>query len=166
MFIMPPRTSWLYQYGISLSSTRRYLFTLLFIALCSLVWFLYIYEPMQTRIEAAQAQSKIQRAQSVEELNDAIASLRTELAATTRASSPSRDDQLHAVLGYVDQAGLDLEHCAVQDAAIVLQASGTFKQIQNFFDQLAASTQRLLPSNVRITRSADNHFMVFVTIET
>lgn len=163
---MPPRTSWLYQYGISLSSMRRYLFTLLFIALCCMLWFLYVYEPMQTRIEGAQAQSKIQRAQSVEELNDAIASLRTELGATATASSPSHDDQLHAVLGYADQAGLDLEHCAVQDKAIVLQASGTFKQIQNFFDQLAASTQRLLPRNVRITRSADNHFALSVIIET
>lgn len=163
MFILPPRTSWLYRYGISLSPMRRYLLTLAFIAFCSLVWFFYIYQPMQMRIEKAQQLSKVSRAQTVEELKESIAAIRQEL--SVQSSASSGDDQLHAVLGYVDQAHLNLEHCAVQDKAIVLQATGTFKQIQNFFDQLAASAQRLNPRDVRITRGVDNHFTLCVTIE-
>lgn|GEM_PF-2173229 len=166
MFILPPRTSWLYTFGMSLSSTRRYLLTLLFMTLCSVVWFVYVYEPMQTRIAMARKQSEIPRSSSVEELNNTIASLRAELAATQAVSSLSCDDQLHAILGYVDQVGLSLEQCAVQNSAIVLQVVGTFKKIRTFFDQLAASPQRLFPRDVRITRSADNHFTLCVTIET
>jgi hypothetical protein len=125
-----------------------------------------MYEPMQTRIDTVHAQSKIARAQSVEELKEAIIALRTELAASKTENSLLSGDQLEAVLGYVDQAHLALEHCAVQDKAIVVQAVGTFKQIQAFFDQLAGSRERLMPRDVRITRGVDNHFMLSVIIET
>jgi type II secretory pathway component PulM len=164
VFILPPRTSWLYRYGMSLSPTRRYLLTLLFITLCSLVWVIYIYQPMQKRITKAQQLSKAPRTQSVAELEETIATIRQELSAQSLV--PSGDDQLHAVLGYVDQAHLNLEHCAVQDKAIVLQGTGTFKQIQAFFDQLTASGQRLAPRDVRITRGVDNHFTLWASIET
>ena len=164
MFILPPRASWLYRYGMSLSPARRYLLTLLFLTLCGLCWFVYIYEPMQKRITMAQQLSKAPRTQSVEELKETIATIRQELSAHPSVSSG--DDQLHAVLGNVDQAHLHLEHCAVQDKAMVLQATGTFKQIQNFFDQLAVSAQRLTPRDVRITRGVDNHFTLCVVIDT
>lgn len=163
MFILPPRTSWLYRLTIVLSSMRRYLLTLTFIALCTLVWFFYIYEPMQVCIDKAQQLGNATRTQTAAELKETIGALRQELSA--KPSAQSGDDQLYRVLGCVDQANLNLEHCAAQDKAIVLQAVGTFKQIQAFFDHLAASAQRLAPRDLRITRGVDNYFTLSVTIE-
>jgi type II secretory pathway component PulM len=142
---------------------RRYLVTFLFIVVCAAIWFHYIYEPLSKRIESVQQQSKRSKNKSPEDLSQAIATLRGEL---TRASSAvSTDDQLNTILGYIDYAGMALEHCSVQDKALVVQATGTYKQFLVFFDQLAASTQRLLPRDVRITRSADNLFSLSVVIE-
>lgn len=118
---------------------------------------------MQARIENSQQLSKSTHARSEKELKDGIAIFHQELA--QKPSAPSGDDKLHVVLGYVDQVNLNLEHCAVQEKAIALQATGTFKQIQNFFDQLAVSGQRLNPRDVRISRGADNHFTLWVVIE-
>ena len=132
--------------------------------LLGIILYVYMYEPMQSRIDTVRAQSKNPRSQSIEELEQTIAALRQELSA--QRTSSCHDDQLHAVLGYVDSANLALEHCAVQDTTIVLQAGGTFKQIQHLFDQLATSAQRLIPRNVRITRGVDNHFTLSVNIET
>lgn len=164
MLIVPPRTSWLYRFALSLSSTRRYLVTLLFITICSVLWFHYIYEPLHTRIEAAQQQIKMPRSPSMQELTDTIAALRAELATPT--STASRDDQLHAILGYIDHAGMMLEQCAMQDKTIMVQALGSYTQIQTFFEELAASTQRLMPRDVRITRGSDDRYCLSVVLET
>lgn len=164
MIVLPPRTSWLYRFGISLSPMRRYLLTFIVFAVLGAVWFFYVYEPMQKRIYNAQKKSSITQSQTLEELRESIASLRAELA--HQPSSPSQDDQVHIILGYADAANLTLEHCAVEEKEVMLQAIGTFKQIQGFFDQLSTSGQRLVPRDIRITRGADNRFTLWVIIET
>jgi len=164
VFILPPRTSWLYRFGISVSPMRRYLVTFLFIALCIAVWFHYSYEPLNNRIQAGQEYIKTHRAGSVDDIKERIAALRTEL--STQSNAPSHDEQLNAVLGYLDQAGMVLEQCAVQDGALSMQALGTYPHILNFFNHMAASGQRFLPRDVRITRGADNQYALSVIIET
>lgn len=163
MLILPPRTSWLYRVSVCLSPTRRYLITFLFITLCSVLWFHYIYQPLNNRIDAAQKQIKLPKQPSSEDLSETINTLRNEL--TAKTASLSHDDQLHAVVGYIEDAGMALEHCSVQDKALYVQALGTYKQCLTFFDQLASSAYLLIPRDVRITRSADNLFSLSVTIE-
>jgi len=163
VLILPPRTSWLYRLSASLSSTRRYLTTFLFITICTALWFHYIYQPLNNRIDAAQKQAKLPKQPSAEDLSDTINTLRNELTAQT--STPSHDDQLHAVLGYVEHAGMSLEHCSLQDKGLYVQALGTYKQCLVFFDQLASSAYSLVPRDIRITRGADNLFSLSVMIE-
>jgi len=164
VLILPPRTSWLYKFGISLSPTRRYLFTLLFMTICSAVWFYYVYEPLNNRIDAVQRQVKTPRSISVNDLKNNIETLRAEL--STKPSTMSGEDPCHAILGHLDHAGLALEQCSVQDKTVMVQALGSYKQILIFFEQLAAATQRLLPRDVRITSGPDDRYSLSVVIET
>jgi hypothetical protein len=138
------------------------LVTLLFISVCGAIWFHYIYEPLSKRIESVQQQGNGSKENMPEDLSEAIATLRSEL--TRVSATASTDDQLNTILGFIDHAGMALEHCSVQDKALVVQATGTYKQFLVFFDQLGASTQHLLPHDVRITRSADNLFSLSVVI--
>lgn len=117
---------------------------------------------MQMHIDRAQQLGNTARTQSAEDLKATIAELQQQLSA--QPLSLSGDDQLQAVLGYSDQANLNLEYCAVQDGVIVFQATGTFKQIQSFFDHLLNTTQQFSPSNIRITRGVDSHFALSIII--
>lgn len=164
MLILPPRTSWLYRSTVSLSATRRYLITLLFIAACIALWFHYIYEPLNKRIASVkQEQRKLSQETSSEDLTEKINALRKQLAQPS--STAADNDQLNTILGYVDHAGMILEHCSVQDKAFHVQALGTYNQFLVFFDQLASSAQTLLPRDVRITRGVDNLFSLSLVIE-
>jgi hypothetical protein len=163
VLILPPRSSWLYRLSVSLSPTRRYLVTFLFVTMCTALWFHYIYQPLNTRIDVAQKQAKIPKRPSSEDLLETINALRNDLA--VKRVSLSHDDQLHAVLGYIEHVGMVLEHCSMQDKALYVQGLGTYKQCLAFFDQLASSAYPLVPRDVRITRSADNLFCLSVAIE-
>lgn len=162
MLILPPRTSWVYRFGLSISSTQRYLITLLFIIVCAALWFYYIYKPFNTRIENAKKQITMPQDVSAEELTENIAKLRNELSQSTALSS---DDLLHLVLGYVDRAGLTLEQCSIEDKTIFIQALGTYAQCLSFFDQLASYTIAVVPRDIRIARGADGFFAVSVSLD-
>jgi len=163
VFILPPRTSWLYRFAISLSSTQRYLVTFLFIMMCIVVWFYGVYQPFNARIEAAQQQTCISQDLSVEELTESIAALRNEL--VVQGTAPSSDELLTLVLGYLDRTGMVLEQCSVEGKAIHIQALGSYAQCFSFFDQLATSRVRLIPCDMRFTRDINGLFNVAICVE-
>lgn len=164
MLMLPPRSSWLYRISVSLSPTKRYLLTLLFMTAIIFIWFQCVYEPLNSRIDAMQQETNISEKSSPEEIAAQIAALRNELD-TESSSLPSGDDQMATVLSCVDHAGMVLENCSVQDKALYVQAAGTYTQNLAFFEQLAAASHQLLPRDVRLTRGADNLFFLSLVIE-
>lgn len=161
MLILPPRTSWLYRVCMTLSSSTRYLITCLFIAVCVFIWFYYIYQPLNVCIDSVQQQMHAVQPLPAD-ISEKISALRNELSCKSEIL-PS-DDQLSTVLGYVEHAGMALEHCSVQDKNIYVQATGTYKQCLAFFDQLATSTCALQPRDVRIVQTANNQYSLSVAI--
>ncbi len=163
MFILPPRSSWLYRMSMSLSPTRRYLVTFFFMTVCTCIWFHYIYWPLTNRIDALEQQhAALSRTASAENIVEAIAALRDEV--STQSSSLSSDDQINTVLSSLDHAGMVLENCSVQDKALYVQAAGTYNQCLAFFDHLAVSPHHILPRDVRITRGIDNLFSLSLVV--
>lgn len=132
-------------------------------ALCIFIWFEYGYQPLSKRIDALQKEQSVQPPISAEDLTEKITALRTDLSAKTL--TPSHDDHMNAVLGYIEHAGLVLENCSMQDKALYVQALGTYKQCQVFFEQLTSSKHPLLPRDIRITRGNNNLFSLSVAIE-
>ena len=161
MLMLPPRSSWLYQMSVSLSPIKRYLLTLLFMAALTFIWFHYVYEPLNNRIDVMQQDAHISEKYSPEEIAERISLLHNEL---NESSSLSCDDQMAMVLGCIDRAGIALENCSMQDKALYVQAIGTYAQCLAFFEQLATLSHPFLPRDVRIARGVDNLYSLSLII--
>lgn len=160
MLVLPPRTSWLYRISISLSVAQRYLITLLFIAVFVFVWFWFLHQPMNNRIDTIQNYVACTKIPS--DIQEKVEILRKDMAISNNSATSA--DSIPVILEYVEQAGLVFEHAAVDNNTLHIQASGTYKHIMSFFNQI--STLPVLACDVRITQGADdNTFSLSAMIE-
>lgn len=156
MLILPPRTSWLYTWALSVHERKRYMVTLLFLVMIGALWFKYAYEPLE-RAHDRLSLTAPHEERELHTLQEKIAALKSH----NSSSEHKKEITSEYIFAALDAAGLPLEQCMFQEKECTIFARGSMEQILLFLEQIIVHTSLL---QLRLTSVGAHLFSLQITM--